>query len=296
MAIDPPWRLDPQDNIVGVGWTGGKFAVLTFNSVWRNGAPNGNNFDVEVPPLTTVPIYGNVSYKLTPGGPLLISSTEPYHSESVVGQPATSATVTYHRVSLSMTWPNGDNAAADQWVRELTIDGVTTWTTFGSLIYNDDPHTGVPTGPSFDTFTDWLNGWSLESELATVGPEVVTSPATTSYTDTDNAVLIFNLSAIRAALGKEVTSLTIGFDTGAGPSSVHDPDHVGIIGYVWTAALATFNHAKADAFTVDAQNMPIGAWPAAASSQVFTSPQVQPTPSQHVAFRIDLDTLAVTII
>ena len=28
MTVDPPWRLDPHQNIVGVGWGGGKVLVL----------------------------------------------------------------------------------------------------------------------------------------------------------------------------------------------------------------------------------------------------------------------------
>jgi hypothetical protein len=57
--IDPPWRLDPLQNIVNVGWGGGKYVTIAYSVSYNFGTPSGIN-------ASGIPGYGSYGYAFSP--------------------------------------------------------------------------------------------------------------------------------------------------------------------------------------------------------------------------------------
>jgi hypothetical protein len=280
--------LDPFQNIVNVGWgKGGKFAILLFNSQWVAGTANADDFLVDAPPVGTglVHIYGNkANFRRSPNGPLLITSTVPFKGESVDVHPPASFTQTYIHVNTFTS-----NSFGDGYVRELiSSDGTSTWTNVGPPPGYGPVAGGQTSHISLSDLLLTLNGWTSYAIIGTDGPESGNSPGYSVYTDTFNALLIFDLSANKTDIAPANT-LTIGFTTGASPGPI--PENADIeTSYVWLAKVASFDGKQISDFVTDAQNRPTG-WIGDAVSSFARSGQ---TSSTRVDIDINLTTLSVT--
>jgi hypothetical protein len=279
--------LDPFQNIVNVGWgKAGKFAILQFNSQWVAGAANTDDFLVDAPPVGTglVHIYGNkANFRRNPNGPLLITSTVPFKGETVDVHPPSSFTQTFFHVNTFT-----DTSFGDGYVRELIAsDGSGTWTNVGS-----PPGYGPVTGgqTSHTSLADLLinlNGWTSFNIVGTDGPHTGGTDGYSVYTDIFNALLIFDLSAIKTDIAPGNT-LTIGFTTGASPGPI--PENADIeTSYGWITKVASFEGKQVSDFFTDAQNRPTG-WIGDAVSSLSRSGQ---TSSTRIDIDINLTTLSV---
>jgi hypothetical protein len=133
-----------------------------------------------------------------------------------------------------------------------------------------------------------LNGWTSYAIIGADGPESGSSPGYSVYTDTFNALLIFDLSVIKADIAP-ANSLTIGVTTSASPGPI--PENADIeTSYGWIAKVATFEGKQVSDFFTDAQNRPTG-WIGDAVSSFVRSGQ---TSSTRVDIDINLTTLSVT--
>jgi hypothetical protein len=281
MPDSPPVRLDPFQTIVGVGWgKRGNLAILEFNSSWyADDITNTNNFLVDAQTLGSglVHIFDNkASYRKVPGGPLLITSTVPFKQETVDVIPPSSSTKKYYHCLLS-----GPNASADQWYGEFTItNGGQTETSWVNVSYPSL----TPQGPYFYTSLDdaVLNDrtvFTSYSIVGTEGPFSTSNPGRTIYAVIWNAILIFNLDAIRPNISNNI--LKIGFNSGDNPETAD---------YNWIARVATFKNKQISDIVGDAQNSPTG-WIADAVSSFQLTGQ---TANTRVDIDVNMTTLSVT--
>jgi hypothetical protein len=282
--------LDPFQNIVNVGWgKGGKFAVLQFNSQWVAGAANTDDFLVDAPPVGNglVHIYGNkANFRRSPNSQLLITSTVPFKRETVDVTPPSSFSQLFYHCLLS-----GPGVFADQWYRELTLtvggQPTTTWVNVTA------PPNYTPRGPvSTVSLTDAVLGdgsvFTSFSIVGTDGPYTGENAGYSVYNDLFNALIIFDLDAIKADIAPANT-LTIGFTTGASPDPIAE-NHDIQTSYTWFAAVASFKDMQISYFFTDAQNRPTG-WIGDAASSVTRSGQASST---RIDIDINLTTLSVT--
>jgi len=292
--------LDPFTEIVGVSWAAkGKMASLQFQSTWQNGEPNPNNFSVTLQELgLSFNIYDNVVLRETPDGPILARSIGPYRHNEFEGDLDSDISVTYYHYQFT-----GPSAFADNWFSVTTITNNNGTTE--SWQHVSDPPAFTPSGgggPGGQAaiVEAVLSGGAFDTAtlIETNGPHTSHHTGDPHVLGIDNAVIIFNLSAIRAALPpvdpEDSNPLTITFSTGVGPATVHDPDHVGIIGYVWISTFDAYEEVGYGDFTVDEFNLPVN-WPDAVFNEeefrVYESEEVQPTPSTDVTYRIELVSL-----
>jgi hypothetical protein len=291
MAIDPPWRLDSRETIVGVNWGASRIAVLTFQSTWQDGSVNPKNISILLPQLSaSIPMYGNkVNYQPDPEAPVLVSSTSPYHWDSDFVQPPTSLVQKFYWYEY-----DSETAFVSGNVLEESINGETTYWLLSHVANVTQPWEGYTKGTNWGSTLPVSTVWNL------LGTFTTDDPGYTSTYEKDNVVLFFDLGAIAARILKlgnaRGDALIIQFVSGAGPDpGPHfDPDHVGLIGYVWEAVLLTFTGVKIEQFAVDSQNKPIAsAWPSPRDFAVVDSDAVQPTPSRTVEFDITWSTLEV---
>lgn len=290
--------IGPFQNIVNVGWrVGSPFAVLLFNAVWRNGVHNTDDFLVQTLGVgaANFNIYDHVDIKNPPGGlggRQMILARGPFsdHTQSGTG-PATGTETFYHyTVSTNDSFGQG-------WVRVVSTTSdegtVTGWDEV------TDPPTYAPVGISgegdigaFGAFK-LANGWSTFGTDAVDGPHESGGGGTRTVFDRDNACIIFDIGQLKQLCPPGTTQIQFDMTVGAGPSTVHDPDHTGIIGYVWTATLRTFATGAFPIFTTNAENEPAITWPAPDHQAAVTSPHVQPTPSKTVRFVVNLADLSI---
>jgi len=293
--------IGPLQRIVSVGWRSrGKFASLKFNSVWQNGAPNSNNFEVTLEELgLSFNIYDAVELRSTPDGPILVKSVGPYHLEEFFGDLDSDTEINYYKYEFT-----GPSAFATGWYQVMVVTdvngSVSTWS------HVTDPPDLFPSGSSgpggqaeLVEFVLSGGGFDTATVVDSSGPVTSHHTGDPSIKDTDNALILFDLAAIRAALPPipdgDSNPLTITFSTGDGPATVHDPDHVGLIGYVWTSTFDSYNEAQFADFTVDEFNIETGTWPDAfpndADLRIYESDAVQPTPSTDVTYMLELVSL-----
>lgn len=292
----PGVYIGPFQDIVNVGWRiGSPFAVLLFNSIWQDGIHNTDDFLVQVTPLgaANFNIYSHVDFK-TPGpdGRQVALSRGPFseHTQSGSG-PATGTETFYHyTVTTSDSFGQG-------WVRVVSVTSDTGTVTGWSEV--TDPPTYAPVGISgegdigaFGAFK-LANGWTSFGTDAVDGPHESGGGGTRTVFDRDNACIIFQLAELRAMCPPGTTHIQLDMMVGNGPSTVHDPDHVGIIGYSWLALLNTYTTGAFAVFMTDAENRPTILWPAPAHTAAVASDHVQPTPQKSARFVINLADLTI---
>ena len=208
---------------VNVQW-GGPFAAMTFQSRWQSDVRNSPFILVSAPALgPPFAMFTNT------GKEPLYQPTVPYHNETfVIGAPFTTVTTTYN---FQVTTPisNGNGV--------ITVvsgsDGSVFWSSNGGPGDAGDINSAAAYYLS--------NGWNTFASQQT-GQSTHNTPGPKVYTELDNAVFLFNINAIKNALGPKVTSISIDFDTGDGPPPL--THYQSLIAYVWTATFYTFKHGR----------------------------------------------------
>ena len=258
---------DFLQTIVAVQWGGVPFAALQFQQVWVGSPRNPNK----------------LTYNITQLGPpyatTLIQSPTPFHKETSAIVQGITTTVTEYLA----TQVNSGGVTTNYHIVTVTndFDPPTDWLWTWIQLSSGATNSGL--GTLDDAEAD-AGGDFISTTIVTQGS--TKSPNVTIFTDTDNAVALFNLKAFKAAIGKTATTLDITMRTGVGPATVPRAT----VSYNWTAIFQTFTKGSFTSFPVDGECLPVK-WPTAKTTQTVVSTPGTPVPSQNLDFSVDLTTI-----
>lgn len=211
MSVDPPWRLDPHQRIVGVGWGGATIAVLAFSVHWSA------RQDYQDAPVLSYPLGDDIALlDDRPQIPFGLDLTLPQFSSDMLAnglvwayapyrattETPSSQTVTVIDEALWNGWAYGGGAPLGQ-IRVPYQNGV----------------------PDQDVIKQAIEGWSEgydipPDQIYFVVWEVTAShEETQSWTDYDvvaRALIFFNLPKIREAI---TPATEFSFSIATGPAS-----------------------------------------------------------------------------
>lgn len=276
MAVDPPWRLDPHQNIVGVGWSGA-IATLVLSIDYA-----GPNEFSDTPALSGLPFGTTFNLLTRIGAPGITPITEPI----------TGVMLAYEYMWSRVPW---SDLHSESTTYEATVVDEAIW--YGWAYGGGSPlgsvrvpyHDGVP---DQGVLQQAIDGWAAGYGISPDDIYLVTGEVTASHTETQtistyyfsaHALVFLNLGKIKGLITPS-RLLTFAVATGPAPSSAS---------YRWALGLATFK-GKRD-FPSDAQCNPTwsGAPVSAAGSESPNVPE-SAIPACISSFTIDLDTLEVT--
>jgi hypothetical protein len=276
MAPDPPWRLDPHQNIVGVGW-GGAIATLVLSIDYA-----GPNEFSDTPALTGLPFGITFNLLTRIGAPGI----------TPIADPITGAMLAHEYMWSRAPW---SEQHSESQTYEATVVDEAIWN--GWAYGGGSPlggvrvpyHNGVPDQDVLQQAIDgWVEGYGIPADqIYWIIWEVTAShtelQTITSYYLSARAIVLFNLGKIKELLSP-TRRLTFQIATGGSSSTTY---------YGWSIGVGTWK-GKRD-FPSDAQCNPT--WSGAPISAAGTaSPNAPETamPACISSFAIDLDTLEVT--
>jgi len=233
MALDPPWRLDPHERIVEVGW-GGVIAALQFRSAWGGGAGGPSGYSVALPQLgAPIPIER-----------LAVHAGSYQAEETHVGPPITTTTTTYDFV---VTFSSGNISGNGGGIITVISDGTHTfWSSNGGAAGSGDIGAAEVYYLSI--------GWDTFSATQT-GSSSSTSPGPTTKSGEHNDVWLFNLRLLQQFFNDpSLTALHILVATGNPPTPV---EGAGAVSYDWTSIIETFKGASLNSFLLDDHALPV---------------------------------------
>ena len=311
MSIDPPWRLDPRQRIVGVGWGSATIAALAFDVHWSAKA------DYTDTPTLSYPSIGDDVALLDerPQIPAGIDLTLPQFSSDML---ANGLVWAYEPYKHSTQTPGS------QTVTVIDQEGYF-FTPYGSFGYpysgvftvdaqknNSGGYDPVPGGPYASPYAcaaayfldyydgsnlggDWTGfanspsgGGYLTSYSAVYGANdqsLITHEETQTWIDYDvvaRALIFFNLPKIRQAIAP---ATVFSFTIATGPASSSQ-------GYDWSASAAIFKGHKDFPATDDLPEWLFG--PIAQAGQASNRGPESPLPAYVTTFLIDLTALQIT--
>jgi hypothetical protein len=277
MALDPPWRLDPHETIVGVGWGGARIAALTLSIDYVGGNPFS-----DTPALRGLP-FGTTFNLLTQiGAP----------GDTPIVNPFSSAMLAHEYMWSRPPW--SDQHSESQ-TYEATVIDEAIWNGWaygggaplGSVRVPYD--NGVPDQTTLQAAIDgWVEGYGIPADqIYWVIWQITASHTETqtisTYYFTAHGIVLFNLSLIKGLISPS-RSLTLEIATAGASSSTS---------YRWALGVGTFK-GKRD-FPSDNQCNPTWtAMPVAAAGTVSPNAPETAMPACISYFAIDLDTLEVT--
>jgi hypothetical protein len=275
MAPDPPWRLDPHQNIVGVGW-GGAIATLVLSIDYA-----GPNEFSDTPALTGLPFGITFNLLTRIGAPGI----------TPIADPITGAMLAHEYMWSRAPW---SEQHSESQTYEATVVDEAIWN--GWAYGGGSPlggvrvpyHNGVPDQDVLQQAIDgWVEGYGIPADqIYWIIWEVTAShtelQTITSYYLSARAIVLFNLGKIKELLSP-TRRLTFQIATGGSSSTTY---------YGWSIGVGTWK-GKRD-FPSDAQcnptwtGVPVGA----AGTESPNVPETA-TPACISSFTIDLDTLEV---
>lgn len=275
MALDPPWRLDPHQNIVGVGW-GGNIATLVFYLDYVGDA----DFS-DTPALSGLPFGTTYNLLTTIGSPGIAPIVNPFSGEMLAQEYMWSGA----------PWVDSHTETT---THEVTIVDEAIWT--GWVYGGGSPlgsvrvpyHGGVPDQDVLQAAIDgWVEGYGIPADqiywiIWQVTASHTETQTISTYYYTAHAIVFFNLGLIKGLISPS-RALTFEIATAGAPSTTY---------YGWSIAIGTWKD-KRD-FPSDDQCNP--AWTGVPISAAGTaSPNVPEStmPACISHFAIDLDTLEV---
>jgi hypothetical protein len=275
MAPDPPWRLDPHQNIVGVGW-GGAIATLILSIDYA-----GPNEFSDTPALSGLPFGTTFNLLTRIGAPGITPITEPI----------TGAMLAHEYMWSRAPW---SDQHSESHTYEATVVDEAIWN--GWAYGGGSPlggvrvpyHDGVPDQDVLQQAIDgWVEGYGIPADQIYWIIWEVTASHTELQTINQffysaRAIVFFNLGKIKELLSPS-RRLTFQIATGGSPSTTY---------YGWSIGVGTWK-GKRD-FPSDVQCNPT--WTGVPVGAAGTeSPNVPETamPACTSSFAIDLDSLEV---
>lgn len=276
MAIDPPWRLDPHENIVGVGWGGARIATLVLSIEYAG----GDAFS-DTPLLTGVPFGTSYNLLTRIGAPGDVPIVDPISNAMLA-----------HEFMWSR--PPWSDSHTESHTYEATVVDEAIWN--GWAYGGGSPlggvrvpyHNGVPDQDVLQQAIDgWVEGYGIPADQIYWIIWEVTASHTESQTInqffyTARSIVFFNLSRIKELISPS-RSLTFAIATAGVSSRTY---------YRWALGLSTYQGTRD--FPSDPQNNPT--WGGMLKSQAGTASPNAPEsamPACVSQFAIDLDTLEV---
>jgi hypothetical protein len=275
MAIDPPWRLDPHQNIVGVGW-GGAIATLVLSIDYA-----GPNEFGDTPALSGLPFGTTFNLLTRIGAPGITPITNP---------------ITGAMLAHEYMWsrPPWSDQHSESTTYEATVVDEAIWN--GWAYGGGSPlggvrvpyHDGVPDQDVLQQAIDgWVEGYGIPADqIYWIIWEVTAShtelQTISSYYFSARAIVFFNLGKIKELLSPS-RRLTFQIATGGSSSTTY---------YGWSIGVGTWK-GKRD-FPSDAQCNPSWAgMPVAAAGTASPNVPESAMPACTSSFAVDLDTLEV---
>lgn len=276
MALDPPWRLDPHQNIVGVGW-GGAIATLALSIDYA-----GPNEFGDTPNLSGLPFGTTFNLLTRIGAPGITPITDPI----------TGAMLAHEYMWSRAPWSDQHSESTTY---EATVVDEAIWN--GWAYGGGSPlggvrvpyHNGVPDQDVLQQAIDgWVEGYGIPADqIYWIIWEVTAShtelQTITSYYFSARAIVFFNLGKIKELLSPP-RRLTFQIATGGSSSTTY---------YGWSIGVGTWKGKRE--FPSDAQCNPTWAgMPVAAAGTASPNAPETAMPACTSFFAIDLDTLEVT--
>ena len=277
MALDPPWRLDPHQSIVEVGWGAAKIAALVLSIDYVGGDAFG-----DTPLLSGLPFGTEFNLLAQIGAP----------GDTPIVNPFSSAMLAHEYLWSRPPW---SDSHTESHTTEGTVVDEAIW--YGWIFGGGSPlggvrvpyHDGVPDQDVLQQAIDgWVEGYGIPADqIYWIIWEVTAShtelQTINQFFYTARSIVFLNLSRIKGLLTPP-QPLTFEIATGGASSSTF---------YRWSIDGETWDRRRD--FASDPQNNPT--WGGMPKSYVGTiSPNVPETamPACVSSFAIDLDTLEVT--
>jgi hypothetical protein len=272
MAPDPPWRIDPHQTIVGVGWGGARIAALTLSIDYVGGNPFS-----DTPALSGLP-FGTMFNLLTRiGAPGDTPIVNPFSSVMLAHE-------------LMWSRPPWSDSHSESHTSEGTVVDEAIW--YGWIFGGGSPLGGLRVpyhdGVLQQAINAWVAGYGVPADMIYFVVTEVTASHTESQTISTNfftahSIVFFNLGKIKELLSPP-RRLTFQIATGGASSTTY---------YGWSIGVGTWK-GKRDFSSDDQCNPTWAGVPVGAAGTV--SPNVPETsmPACISSFAIDLDTLEVT--
>ena len=277
MAIDPPWRLNPHEKIVGVGWGGARIATLVVSIDYV-----GRNQFGDTPTLSGLPFGTTFNLLTRIGEPDEVPIVNPFSSAMLAREYMWSRPPWSQQHSESQTYQATvvDEAIWNGWAYGggAPLGGV-------RVPYHD----GVPDQDVLQQAIDgWVEGYGIPADriywiIWEVTASHTESQTISTYFLTAHAIVFFNLSKIKKLLSPP-RPLTFEIATEGASSSTY---------YRWALGVGTYKGARD--FPSDAQCNPT--WTGVPVAGAGTASPDAPETAMSACishFAIDLDTLEVT--